>query len=978
MVRARLILLILSATAAWPQQSFFPAVISAAPNGMLYASHNGALVLSSNGGSTWTPMFVTAAGLPQPPVSGFIVDPATGTLYLASTTAAGAIWRSPDNGTTWTNANTGLPTNIGDIDYFKEIAGPPSILYAKIGNQLFSSVDGANSWRQSGFLPGSSSTFQIADYPGNPMFYLDALNFISYQSLDGGHAWSPVGSVDSLGPPSYHAIALGVLYVPESYLYASVDGFGPGVAAYLSIGGGGSYVDQTSTGLGLFTAMYAGTTGPIYAVAKGPSGFYRSEDAGTTWQSIGLSFGTLYTLNAVNATQRTTLYATRGGTSPAFVRSDDGGDTWNVIPATVTPSIAKPAAQINITLEQGAPYSQAFTVQTFEDPTWILAATVATTGESWLKLSATAGNTPFPDSLTITTAGLTPGVYTSTITISAPQSYNKSVSIPVQLTVKPLGSLGTQFGISTIAGNGSATAVTTSGTATSIGIGAPVALTADPSGRLIISAGDRIWQFANSALTALAGSGTFGSSGDGVDAASANLANPEGIGFDQQGSLYFTEYTAAKVRKILNGGITTVVDFTKFGMQTGSHGMLFDSTGRILLANPQGLLRYDGSKLTVVTAYAMTDPFGIVADMAGDIYVSDRGTHQVVEFSAAGTVSVVAGLGTPGFGGDGGPAIQASLNTPSGLAIDAQGTIYIADAGNQRIRTITTDGMMHTIAGSGLSAFAGDGTTADFAGLSNPSAVWVDPLANVYVADTGNNRVRELTLQTSSGPTLAGLLSAASGSSTLAPGEIFALYGSSLSSTSVTESTASWPTTLAGVTVTINGVAAPLYYVLPGLIAGQVPYETGTGTATASVSINGSTPVQTTFQVATTAPALFLANSTHIDAVNYADGTTNASEAAPPGTLVLIYLTGIGQPNVPVATGAPAPSAEPFARANYPYTVTIGGQTVQQVPYLGLSPGYVGVAQVNIIVPTMPPGSYPLVVTVNGVLSNSATISIAQ
>jgi uncharacterized protein (TIGR03437 family) len=89
-------------------------------------------------------------------------------------------------------------------------------------------------------------------------------------------------------------------------------------------------------------------------------------------------------------------------------------------------------------------------------------------------------------------------------------------------------------------------------------------------------------------------------------------------------------------------------------------------------------------------------------------------------------------------------------------------------------------------------------------------------------------------------------------------------------------------------------------------------------------------------------------------------------------------LTGIGQPNVPVATGAPAPSAEPFARANYPYTVTIGGQTVQQVPYLGLSPGYVGVAQVNIIVPTMPPGSYPLVVTVNGVLSNSATISIAQ
>ncbi|HLX43438.1 MAG TPA: hypothetical protein VKR43_08385 [Bryobacteraceae bacterium] len=975
---ARLIIFILSATAAWSQQSFLPAVIAAAPNGTLYASHNGALLLSTNGGSTWIPMFVTAPGLPQPPVKGLIIDPASGTLYLATTTAAGAMWRSQDGGTTWTNTNTGLPTNAGDIDFFKEIAGPPSTLFAKLGNQLYGSLDGATSWRQQGFLPGSSSTFQIGDYTGNPMYYLDAVNFLTYQSLDGGHAWSPVGSLAGLGPPNYHAIALGLLYAPQGYLFASVDGFGPGVAAYLSTGGGGSFADQTSAGLGIFTAFYAGITGPIYAVAKGPSGFYRSKDAGQTWQSIGLTFGTLYALNAVNATQPTTIYATRVGTSPAFVRSDDGGDTWVVVPATVTPSLAKPGAQINITLEQGAPYSQIFTVRAFEDPSWALAATVATSGEPWLTLSTKSGNTPFADSLTISTAGLAPGVYTSTITISAPQSFNKSVSVPVQLTVKPLGSLGTQFGISTIAGNGAATTVVTSGTATNIGIGAPVALTADNTGRLVISSGNRIWQFANSALTVLAGSGTLGSSGDGVDAASASLANPEAIGFDQQGALYFTEYSAAKVRKILNGALTTVVDFSKFGIQTGSHGMLFDSSGRILLANPQGLLRWDGSKLTVVTSYAMTDPFGIVADSAGNVYVSDRGTHQIVEFSAAGPVSIFAGLGTPGYGGDGGAATQASLNTPSGLAIDSQGTIYIADTGNQRIRTITSDGVMHTVAGSGVMAFAGDGTTADFAEFANPSAVWVDSLANLYVADTGNNRVRKLSLQTaSSGPALAGLLSAASGSPTLAPGEIFALYGSSLAPTSVTETTPFWPTQLGGVTVTINGVAAPLYYVLPGLIAGQVPYETLPGPATAAVSINGSTPVQTTFQVATTAPAIFLVNSnTHIDAVNYKDATSNASEPAPPGSLVLIYLTGIGTPSVPVATGAPSPSVEPLGRANYPYSITINGQPVTQVPYLGLSPAYVGVAQANIIVPNMPPGDYPLVITVNGVQSNAATISI--
>jgi uncharacterized protein (TIGR03437 family) len=947
---------------------------------MLYGSYNGALVLSSNGGNAWIPMFVTAAGLPQPPVTGLIIDPNTGALYLATTTAAGAMWRSLDGGNTWTNANAGLPTNLGDIDFFNEIAGTPSTLFAKFGSQLFTSVDGANTWRLNGVLPGPSSTFQIADYTPTTMYYLDSVNLLTYQSLDGGHAWSPVGSVDGLGPPNYFAIALGLLYAPEGYLYASINGYGPSVGGYLSTGGGASFTNESSVGLGVFTKMYAGASGPTYAVASGTSGFYRSEDAGQSWQSIGVSFGTLYTLNAIDPNSRTSIYGQRVVASPAFVHSIDGGDTWTVISSTVTPSLAKPAAQINVTLEQGAPYSQAFTVRTFEDPSWALAATLSTTGESWLSLGATGGTTPFANSLTISTAGLTPGMYQSTITISAPQSFNKSVTIPVQLTVKPLGSLGPQFQTSTIAGNGNATTVLTSGSATSIGIGAPVALNSPSAGGLVISSGNRIWQYANSALTLLAGNGTFGSSGDGADAATATLANPEAIAFDQQGALYFTEYSVAKVRKILNGAITTTVDFSKFPpVQGGSHGMLFDSSGRILLANTQGLLRYDGSKLTIVTPYTMTDPFGMAADALGNIYVSDRGANEIVEFTAAGTVSVIAGLGSPGFGGDGGPAIQASLNTPSGLAIDSTGTLYIADAGNQRIRTITTDGMMHTVAGSGVSAFAGDGTTADFAEFSNPSAVWVDALANLYVADTGNNRIRKLTLQTNSGPVLAGVLSAASGSATLSPGEIFALYGSSLASAPVSETAPSWPTLLGGVSITINGVGAPLYFVMPGLVGGQVPYETATGTATASVTVNGSLPVQTTFQVATTSPALFVAaDGKHVVAVNYSDGSLNAAEPSPPGTLVILYLTGMGLPSVPVATGAPSPSTPPFGSVNYPYSITINGQPVQNVPYLGLAPGYPGLVQANIIVPSLPPGDYPLVVTINGVASNSQVFSIGQ
>src|SRR5262249_25210172 len=157
-------------------------------------------------------MFVSEAGLPQPKILGFIIEPSSGTLFLATTTAAGAIWRSTDGGATWSKANTGLPTNIGDIDFFKEIIGTPSTLFAKIGNQLFASIDGATSWRQQGIVPGTGPTFVIAEYTGNTMYFMDPFNFTTYQSLDGGHAWSPIGGLGLGVNPNYHAIALGLLY----------------------------------------------------------------------------------------------------------------------------------------------------------------------------------------------------------------------------------------------------------------------------------------------------------------------------------------------------------------------------------------------------------------------------------------------------------------------------------------------------------------------------------------------------------------------------------------------------------------------------------------------------------------------------------------------------------------------------------------------------------------------------------------------
>src|SRR5262249_47537054 len=150
---------------------------------------------------------------------------------------------------------------------------------------------------------------------------------------------------------------------------------------------------------------------------------------------------------------------------------------------------------------------------------------------------------------------------------------------------------------------------------------------------------------------------------------------------DSAANVYFTEYSTQRIRKLSGGVINTVLDATKppnngVANYVGSHSLLFDSANRELLTSPGGLFRYDGPPLALrnVTAYSFKDPYGMVADAGGNFYISDRSTHQIFKMTPAGVVTLLAGSGLPGFAGDGGPATQALLNTPLGLALDSQGT----------------------------------------------------------------------------------------------------------------------------------------------------------------------------------------------------------------------------------------------------------------------------------------------------------------
>lgn len=173
-----------------------------------------------------------------------------------------------------------------------------------------------------------------------------------------------------------------------------------------------------------------------------------------------------------------------------------------------------------------------------------------------------------------------------------------------------------------------------------------------------------------------------------------------------------------------------------------NHVAIAQTSGYIYTKAGNGVNAYSGDG-GAATSAEIGFSYGVVADGSDNFYIADTNHHRVRKVTASnGIITTIAGNGTQGYSGDGGAATSAELNTPEGLALDSSGNLYIADAGNNRIRRVDTTGVITTVAGNGTQGYSGDGGAATSAELYGPNCVAVDPSGNLFIGDGYNERVR--------------------------------------------------------------------------------------------------------------------------------------------------------------------------------------------------------------------------------------------
>ena len=561
------------------------------------------------------------------------------------------------------------------------------------------------------------------------------------------------------------------------------------------------------------------------------------------------------------------------------------------------------------------------------------------------------------------------------------------------------------FTISTVAGGGTST--NAFGLATSFELNTPTGVAVDSQGNLYIvdATLNRVFEVNSGGdISTVAGTPAAGGySGDGGLATSAHLNNPQAVAFDASGNIYIADYLNYVVREISGGKIKTFAGnhqqesppggtgdggAATAAELSGPLGVAIDNSGNVYISDSAvsriravtngaintiagtGQACCSGEGGPAVNA-ALNTPQQLAVDASGNLFFG--GTNCVVdEVTATGTLVRIAGNGTLGYSGDGGPATNAQLSCgPVGVALDGAGNIYIADTYNNVIRMVSAStGVITTIAGNGNCGYTGFGVSAKSAQLCEPMGMVVSG-NKIYFADFGNAVVRVLTSPTplAPAPTIqsGGVVPIYGLSSTIQPGAWVSIYGNNLiTGTSAVNWTGNYPTNLGGTTVMVDGKPAYLSYASSGLINFEAPDDSTRGSVNVTVA-NANGSATATVTLANQSPSFsLLGDGKHVAGIilrpdgsgAFGSGANSYDIIGPAGTSlgyktvpaaagnsVVLFGVGFGPTNPAVPAGQPFSGA---ASATSTIVLTINGQPVTTT-FAGLSEP--GLFQFNLTLP---------------------------
>jgi len=530
----------------------------------------------------------------------------------------------------------------------------------------------------------------------------------------------------------------------------------------------------------------------------------------------------------------------------------------------------------------------------------------------------------------------------------------------------------------------------------------------DSAGNLIAASGDHITKVLPSGVMAtLAGDGSYLFRGDSGLAVESRLHLPIAVAVSPSGTVFIADSGNSRVRAVSPAGvISTAAGPT--GLRSPS-ALALDSGGNLLIADPPSALvwKLAGTSLAPFAgttfqgftgegfpalASSLSLPSGAAAGPGGVLYLADTANNRIRRVNASGILTTAAGNDVRGWNGDG-PATATFLDSPTALALDASGVLYFADTGNNRIRKLTLDGQVATVAGAkvtalpllgprglafdasgnlwiadtgnhriqvlapdgtvtiaagtGIAGFSGDGADAASAQFQSPAGLASDSLGNIYVADSGNNRIRVLlapppAVTEAPGTGYTAVNSASLRSGPVAPCSLLTVFGPGSDTFQVSLDHAP-----------ITPVSSAI-----GQITVQIPCSAALPSSQIELTDGTISRWRYAQAIVSAAPALFALNAGSGQAVALNPGNTLNSETnpAPRGSIMVLYATGLGLNNNPGV---------------------VIGQTPANILFAGDAPGLPGITQLNIQLPDGVSGVQPvLLLSANIASLNRVTLAI--